>query len=99
MAEQLKPKTTGRTKLALWLLIGPTGLIIISVIIIAIANLAFSATVPEASSSSLFGEQNPAQTFVNVIMYIVASLAILAWLPALITGIVLLATKPAQLPQ
>lgn len=90
--DQAKPKMSGRTKAALWLMIAPTGLIFGSGILFALSNLAFTSVAPEAGS--LFAEQNPAQVVVNVLLYILGAAGVLSWFPALITGIVLLATKP-----
>jgi ABC-type sugar transport system permease subunit len=106
-------KTSGRTKLALWLMIGPTLLIILAFVGYAILNLATSSmTEPsancdtssqrpldnEGSSSDapcdLFTDTSPAQSIGNILLYLVGAIAFLTWLPGLITGIVLLATRP-----
>lgn len=80
-----------RTVLALWLMIGPTALIVVSIILFAIANFIMSLTMPQ--TSSMFAAQSVGQTIVNVILFIVGAVAVITWLPGLITGIVLLATK------
>jgi hypothetical protein len=106
-------KTSGRTKLALWLMIGPTLLFILAFAGSAILNLATSSITPPAnncdttnqrplynedSSSAapcdLFPETSPLQTIGNVLLFLVGLVAFLTWLPGLITGIVLLATRP-----
>ena len=86
-------KMTGRTKTALWLMISPTALMIITFLGYALVNLAFANTVASTvTDSALFGEQSVVQTVANVLFFLVTALAFLAWLPGLIVGIVLLAT-------
>ena len=81
-----------RTILALWLMIGPTALLIVTFILFAIVNFIFSST-GIADDGDLFGKQSVLQTVVNVLLYLAGAITILTWLPGLIIGIVLLATK------
>lgn len=80
-----------RVVLALWLMIGPTALIICSILLYAIVNFAFGAA--DSNSTEPFGHQNALQSVINIFMFIVGAVAVVAWLPGLVTGIVLLATK------
>ena len=79
-------KITGRTKLALWLMIGPTALLIVTFAGYAAVNLAFSGTVDES----------PIKVVLNVLLFLVGVISVVAGLPGLITGIVLLATPKKQ---
>jgi hypothetical protein len=107
-----RKKVATRTKVALWLLLGPTVLLVATFILFAVANLAFGnipQTLPEAcetSSSSLFGDeitpeceqelfglQSPAEQAINVILFLIGTVGVIAWVPGLVIGIILLATK------
>ncbi len=83
-----------RAKLALWLMIAPTVLFAATFICYAIVNFVmFSTTPTDVNSTELFATQNPVQSVLNVILFITGVISFLAWLPGIITGIVLLATK------
>lgn len=71
-----------RKAVALWLLIGPTALIIASIILFAIVNF-----VTDGSSNSAF------HSVVNVILFLAGAVSTLTWLPGIIIGIVLLTTQ------
>jgi len=86
-------KMTGRTKTALWLMIGPTALMIVAFLGYALINLAFATTTAATvTESAPFGEQTVVQTIANVLLFLVGVVTFLTWLPGLIVGIVLLAT-------
>ena len=114
---EVKP-SKGRKKLAQWLLIGPTALIIASIALSGILNLASNAVTPaptgdtntvttdpdaprslfgedEQSDSPemLFGETTPLETAGNVILFLAGAIGVLAWLPGIIAGTILLATR------
>jgi hypothetical protein len=67
---------------ALWLLIGPTALIVVSIVLYAIVNFATAGSPSPAFSS-----------IVNVILFLVGAISTLTWLPGIIIGIVLLTTQ------
>ena len=67
-------------------LIAPTALIIFSIIIYAIFNFVFS------SLDSASGASSP-NAIVNILLFLVGGLAVLTWLPGIIVGIILLATR------
>ena len=95
-----KKRMTGRTKLALWLLIGPTALLIVTFILFAISNFIASIAAPvNTAPGELFPEQSTSSPFINIALFLVGSISVITWLPGLIVGIVLLASKPAQPPQ
>lgn len=77
-------KPSKRTKLALWLLIAPTALIIVAILFYILANLILTATGVIGSNSLTVS--------INITLYFLILIGSLAWLPGLITGIVLLAT-------
>lgn len=86
------PKKTGssttlpkRTQLALWLMIGPSALLLVSIIGFAIANALLGIL-------GLLGS-NTLTVVVNISLYLIGSLAVVTLLPGLIAGIILLATK------
>lgn len=85
-------KMTGRTKLALWLLIAPTGLFIASFILYIIGAI-ISSVVDEPAAVGMFSSPAAGQVALNVVAWIVGVVGFMTWLPGLITGIVLLATK------
>ena len=95
---QQPKKRNGRTVAALWLMIGPTALFILSFILFAIINwVAGAAAAPApspAEGGSLFAESNAGSTIANVILFFSVGISALAFLPGLIIGIVLLATRP-----
>ena len=82
-----------RTVLALWLMIGPTALIVVAILLYAIMNVMFAQATP--TGDDLFAEQTAGQTIANVVLFIVGAISVITWLPGLITGIILLATKKA----
>lgn len=85
-------KMTGRTKLALWLMIAPTGLFIAAFILNIIGSIV-GVAVNEPSSSTMFNSPVAGQVALNILGFIAGAVAFLTWLPGLITGIVLLTTK------
>lgn len=74
------------TVLALFLLLGPTALIVVSFILYAVVNFAFS-------NSALPGAESPVQTILNVFLFLAGTVSVLTWLPGIIIGIILLAKK------
>ena len=94
-----KKKST-RTKLALWLMIGPTALSVFALLGYALLNFGISsitqssATECVADTCDLFPPSSPLQTIANVLLFLAGAISFLTWLPGMIMGIVLLATKP-----
>ncbi len=76
-------------------LIAPTALLIISMIAYAIINYAISTTATSSSmaSGTTLANPSPLVTIINIILYLAAAVGMLTWLPGIITGIVLLATR------
>ena len=73
-------KNNSRQKVALWLLIGPSALFVGVIILYAVTNLIF----PEVAII---------KTFTNIAAFLAGLISFLTWLPGMIIGIVLLATK------
>jgi hypothetical protein len=86
-----------RTVLALWLMIGPTTLIIVTFILFALLNWVFGATIPAPTSAEgeLFAESSTPLiiTLGNVLLFLAGAISVITFLPGLIIGIVLLATR------
>jgi hypothetical protein len=91
-ATPVAPAKNKRKRLALWLLIGPTALIIGSLILFAIVNAILAGTAP--ASGEMFGSdgQSAIRSILNVILFLVGTLSVITWLPGIIAGIILLAT-------
>lgn len=114
-------KRSRRTTVALWLLLGPTTLLIVSFLLFALINWMTAGIAPEPSTAncsttggtysaetgittandaecSLFGDSNGAGNTTNVVanimMFIVGAISFITWLPGIIIGSILLATKP-----
>lgn len=94
-AQTHRKKIAGRTILALWLILGPTVLIIFSFLIYAISNY-ITGSLPSDSQNEMFATSSVPQTFLNIFLFGALGLGMLAWLPGLIAGIVLLTTRPKQ---
>jgi hypothetical protein len=82
-----------RKILGLWLLIGPTALIVSSIILFAIVNFITSSMAPAPTDSELFAPRSPLESVMNIIMFLVGAISILTWLPGIIIGIILLTTQ------
>ena len=83
-----------RTVIALWLMIGPTALIVACIALFAISNFISEQVAPGPDlSTDMFGAPTLGGMLVNLVLFILGATAVAAWLPGLITGVVLLATK------
>lgn len=82
-----------RTVGALWLLIGPTVLIIFSVFGFAIVNWIFNPTMWPTADTAPFAPTPIGISLINILLFFSGLAGVLTWLPGLVIGIVLLATK------
>jgi uncharacterized membrane protein len=82
-----------RKTLALWLLIGPTALIVTAVILYAVANFIIASTAPTPGNGEMFGAPSTFGMVVNVVLFLVGSVSVITWLPGIIIGIILLTTQ------
>lgn len=108
-----KKKVPKRTKLALWLILGPTMLLIVAFLGYFIVNFFFgnapqstpescienadfsrSVTSNETCQNDLLGNPSPVKTAFNIVLFLAGGIGVLTWLPGLVVGIVLLATRP-----
>lgn len=71
-------------------LLGPTLLLVITIFTYAVVNFLIADT---AQSSSELFTTSPLGAIFNILMFLVGALVILTWLPGIIAGIVLLATR------
>jgi len=67
----------------LWLLIAPTALIIATFVLYAIVNFAIGST----------DNVSIVRSIMNILLFMVGAISIITWLPGLIIGIILLATR------
>ena len=79
--------------LGLFLLLGPTAFIILSIILYAVLNFIFSSTPQPSTDGSLYPDQSPVQSILNILLFLAGLVGMLAWLPGIIIGIILLAKK------
>ncbi len=75
---------------ALICLIGPTALLIATVLLYAVVNLIGGASGQHASA---FGQPSLAEQIVNIVLFLIGALVVLTWLPGVIIGIILLASR------
>ena len=85
-------QTPPRKKLALGLLIGPTVFLIIAILGYVIVNLITHSVAP-STPTNLSTEPSPLHTIANIILFLIGTVSIVAWLPGIIIGVVLLAKK------
>lgn len=81
-----------RKKVALWLLIAPTSLLIVTFALFAFVNF-FSTLLAPITADTEIMTQPVALTITNVVLFLFGAIASIAWLPGLIAGIILLATE------
>jgi hypothetical protein len=87
-------------------LVGPTALIIIALTAYAVGNFVFGTmATPDtgecvvnsvnscASDAQLFESSNRGNTIMNVILFLVGTVSIITWLPGIVVGIILIATR------
>lgn len=94
-----RPKMNSRKKLALWLLITPTVLLLLGGFILA--NAPGYSLVSEASSAAsvdAFSQSVPLRTFLTFAGAIATGVGFLTLVPSLIVGIILLKTKTQITP-
>ena len=77
-------------------LVAPTALVVVSIIAYAILNfIAGSQEAARVASDSLLTDATPSplHTIGNVLLFLVGAIAVMTWLPGIIIGIILLATR------
>lgn len=78
-------------KLALWLMIGPSALFVVTIVLYALSNFIFSASQPV--DGELYGDTPILKTILNILFFLSGIVTIITWLPGLIIGIILLAKQ------
>lgn len=68
-------------------LIAPTAIIVLSILVYAVVNFV------TASSGASYYEASSGRTIVNIVLFGLNAIAVLTWLPGIIVGIILLATR------
>ena len=79
-------------------IIGPTALLIVSILLYAVINF-FVAQSGSPTIDEITGEtaRSTGQIIANVTLYLIGAATVVTWLPGIIGGIILLATrKPLQ---
>jgi hypothetical protein len=89
-------RTSRRTIAALWCLIGPTALLIVTFILYAVINYIGTST---SANGSLSSGSSIFNTISNIVIFLIGALAFITWLPGVIVGIILLANKKSVPPQ
>jgi hypothetical protein len=73
-------KKSPRKAFGLWLVIGPTALMIVALLLYVIINFFFG------------GSGTILRTIFNVLLFLIGLIVVISWLPGMIVGIILLAT-------
>lgn len=72
-------------------MIGPALSVIAAIILYAVINFAITSTSPESTNQQdLFGETSMFKTITNILLFLLSSIGMLAFIPCLIAGIVIL---------
>jgi hypothetical protein len=87
---QDQPRKAHKT-LGLILLIGPSVLLFLAVLLYALSNL-ITASQPTATED-LFPQPTPLSTIINILLFLMGAIGVIAWLPGIIVGIILLNNK------
>lgn len=75
-------------------LIGPTALLIVTILLYAIGNFIAGSAAPSPSDSAeLFSQPSIGTRIINILLFLVGGVTVLTWLPGIIIGIVLLTTR------
>jgi hypothetical protein len=93
--EQVEGIRRSNKKKLIWglvCLIAPTALLIITIIGYAIINFV-TGSFSSSNQDSTFAQPSTVHTIGNVIIFIIGAISTLTWLPGIIGGIILLATR------
>lgn len=91
-----RKKLSGRTVLALWLMLGPTVLIAAVLLVFAMINLIFNPTFWPTPDTEDFANTPFIITITNIILFALGTFATVAWLPGVVIGAILLIRRPKQ---
>lgn len=87
----VQPVKKKHRTLALWLLIGPSALFVITLVTTLMAPALFPDQPP--APGELFSEPHPGRTVINIFAFLSGAIVFLTWLPGIIIGSILLAKK------
>ena len=91
-----RKKLAKRTKVALLLIIAPTLMIAFALFSFSILNLIFNPTFWPTPDTEAVTNTPLGITILNVLFFAIGGAGIVAWLPGIIIGAVLLAKKPTN---
>ena len=96
-------KPINRTAVALLLLLGPTALFILTFVCFSLINLFFGQGIPDQDAALNPNPESPLiapnmLSVLNTLLFTGSVIAVLAWLPGIVIGIILLATKKPATP-
>ncbi len=91
-----RKKIAARTKVALWLVLGPTVLLFVTILIFAILNLVFNPTFWPTPDTEAFAQTPIALSIANVVLFFAGAVAVISWLPGIIIGTILFLKRPKQ---
>ncbi|NCU38493.1 hypothetical protein EOL96_05570 [Candidatus Saccharibacteria bacterium] len=91
----IRRSNTLKLRWGLICLIAPTALLIVTIIIFAIGNFISSSVTPTPNISDSVEPVglSPSHPIVNILLFLIGSISTLTWLPGIIVGIILLATR------
>lgn len=94
LSDEARASRNSKLKLiwGLILLIGPSLLLIITIVLYALINFIAPGSATGADSG-MFAQPSIAERIVNVVLFIIGTVVVLTWLPGIIAGIILLATR------
>ena len=82
-----------RTKIALWLMIGPGALLVSTFVLSLILAALLSGQQTQGTTGLPSSDDQPARALANIIVFIAGAFGVLTFVPGLIVGIILLATR------
>lgn len=82
-----------RTRVALWLMIGPGALLVSTFVLSLILAALLSGQQPQGTTGLPSSDSQSVRALVNIIVFIAGALGVLTFVPGLIVGIILLATR------
>ena len=91
--DQLRRSNKKKLVWGLICLIGPSVLLVVSLTAYAVINFMVNTNASAPAGDSLSADTNPIAVITNVMLFIVGSITVLTWLPGIIIGIILLASR------
>lgn len=94
LSDEARASRNSKLKLiwGLILLIGPTLLLIVTVLLYALINFIVSGSVM-GTENGVISPPSMAERIVKIVLFIIGAVVFLTWLPGIIAGIILLVTR------